>query len=94
MIYFVEVAPQVAISALTKTLAQYVITDGTWIHLNKKIMPMEVLKSRISALISANQDFSLLMTLTTGSVSLVCQIVSVVTILHIAQNVPRVMSCP
>ena len=55
---------------------------------------MEVLKSRISALISANQDFSLLMTLTTGSVSLVCQIVSVVTILHIAQNVPRVMSCP
>ena len=34
MIYFVEVAPQVAISALTKTLAQYVITDGTWIHLN------------------------------------------------------------
>jgi hypothetical protein len=34
MIYFVEVAPQDAISVQMKILAQFVIMDGTWIHLN------------------------------------------------------------
>jgi hypothetical protein len=34
MIYFVEVVPQVAISVLMRTLALYVIMDGTWTHSN------------------------------------------------------------
>jgi hypothetical protein len=71
MIYFVEVVPLVAISALTRTLALYAIMDGTWTHSNKKILLMEVLKFRISVSTNASQDSSPLIPLTTGSVSLV-----------------------
>ena len=93
MTYFVEVVPQVAISVLTKILVQFVIMDGIWTHSNKKIMQTEMLKFRIFVWISASQDFSLLMTQTTGSVSLVWANVSAVIIPHIVQNVPRDMSC-
>jgi hypothetical protein len=71
MIYFVEVVPQVAISALTRILALYVTMDGTWTPSNKKILLMEVHKFRISVSTSASQDSSPLIPLTTGSVSLV-----------------------
>lgn len=71
MIYSVEVVPLVAISALTRILALYATVDGTWTHSNKRILQMEALKFRISVSTNASQDSSPLMTLTTGSVSLV-----------------------
>jgi hypothetical protein len=71
MIYFVEVVPLVAISALTKILALYATMDGTWTHSNKRILQMEALKFRISVSTNASQDSSPLIPLTTGSVSLV-----------------------
>jgi hypothetical protein len=93
MIYFVEVVPLVAISALTRILALYATMDGTWTHSNKRILQMEALKFRISVSTNASQDSSPLIPLTTGSVSLVWANVSVVTIPHIVLNVLRDMCC-